>query len=258
MEVTEKSVLKRRMLICIISLFAIYSINSLIISPLTSVISNDIVYSDTPIPRLLGYLAELLELCAIAVCYSVMITVIYDFGKKHIRPVFLVFGAATAYKYAANMLVYWGVSGSIPSLWAWDIVNVFYYTALELLQMFIVYAIVNTVIGRFVDKRNALERAVKKVGECQGAALTDAYPFKKLYDRDNCFLRSIFFCALVTFIAKFCGALFSDIWLIITSGLPNEIETWLLMILNYISKIIFGAIVYFVMYVSVSKLLQKK
>ena len=67
MEITEKSVLKRRMLICIISLFAIYSINSLIISPLTSVISNDVVYSDTPIPRLLGYLSELLESCAIAV-----------------------------------------------------------------------------------------------------------------------------------------------------------------------------------------------
>lgn len=258
MEITEKSVLKRRMLICIISLFAIYSINSLIISPLTSVISNDIVYSDTPIPTLLGYLAELLELCAIAVCYSVMITVIYDFGKKHIRPVFFIFGAATAYKYAANMLVYWGVSGSIPSLWAWDIVNVFYYTALELLQMFIVYIIVNTVIGKYVDKRTALERAIKKLGECREGAIRVVYPFEKIYDRENCILRSIFFCALVTFIAKLCGALFSDIWLIITYGLPSESETWLIMILNYVSKIIFGAIVYFVMYVSVSKLLQKK
>lgn len=258
MEATEKSVLKRRMLICIISLFAIYSINSLIISPLTVVIANDIVYSDTPIPTLLGYLSELLELCAIAVCYSVMITVIYDFGKKHIRPVFLVFGAATAYKYVANTLVFWGVSGSIPSLWAWDIVNVFYYTALELLQLLIVCIIVNTVIGRYVDRRKALERAMQKVGECHEGAIPKVYPFDKIYDRENCILWSIFFCALVTFTAKLCGALFSDIWLIITYGLPSEPKTWLLMILNYVSKIIFGAIVYFVMYVSVSKLLQKK
>lgn len=258
MKITGKSVLEKRMLICVISLIAIYSINSLIISPLTGVISNDIVYSDTLIPTLLGFLSELLELCAIAVCYSVMITVIYDFGKKHVRPVFLIFCSTTAYKYAANMLVFWGISGSIPNLWAWDVVNVFYFTALELLQLFIVYIIINTVIGGYVDRRTALERAMQKAGECHEGAIREVYPFKKIYDRENCILRSIFFCALVTFIAKFCGTLFSDIWLIITCGLPSEPRTWLLMILSYVSKIIFGTIVYFVMYVSVSKLLQKK
>lgn len=258
MEMTEKSVFKRRMLICIISLFAIFSINSLIISPLTGVISNDIVYSDTLIPTLLSFLSELLELCAIAVCYSVMITVIYDFGRKHVRPIFLIFCSATAYKYAANMLVFWGISGSIPNLWAWDVVNVFYFTALELLQLFIVYIIINTVIGGYVDRRTALERAMQKVGECQEGAMPEVYPFEKIYDRENCILRSIFFCALVTFIAKFCGTLFSDVWLIITCGLPSEPRTWLIMILNYVSKIVSGTIVYFMMYVSVLKLLQKK
>ena len=243
----------------------IYSLNCFVISPLITHLTADVVYADTAIPTLLGYLYEILELVAIAFSYSVLIMTLYRYGRKKCVGVFVLFTIATLYKYFANTLCTWLSDGGLPSLWGWDVVNVVFYTALELLQLFVIYLIVGRIITKFTDRRLAIERAIKKTlstsetEEGSAASLTekmrDPYPFEKVFDKDNCLLRSAFICGVVTLVAKLVvGALISDIWLILLSGIPQEGETWLLMIVNYTVKIILGAVTYFIIYISMSHL----
>ncbi len=255
---TDKSVFKRRIIFCLITLFAAYSLNGFLLSPITFAVSGDIIYADTVIPTLLGIIGELIELVAIAICYAVMISLLYDAGKLHIKPLFWLFLGSTLYKYTANTVISWIMGGSIPSLWIWDVVNILYYTVLELLQLYIVYMASVSVITRYTDKRAIIDKVQKKTGENSISCCPEPFPFNKLYDKENCLLRSAYFCALVTFIAKLSGTLLNDVWSMIVYGLPSVPVTWLLMILNYLSKVIFGAIAYFIIIAMLSRLLNKE
>ena len=124
--------------------------------------------------------------------------------------------------------------------------NVFFYTALELLQLFIVFLFVRNVITLYTEKRDMRLRAARTAGYEGEATTQDVYPFDRLYDRSNCLLRSAFICALITVIAKVIGSVVSDVWLIVLYGLPEDPITWLLMLISYVFIVISGVAVYFV------------
>ncbi len=253
MKKTERS----WVLICIICFAVLYSANGFILSPACTAISNDIMYSDTAIPILLEFLAEAVEILAISVCYAVMLALFYKFGEKNARCVLWIFAAATAYKYLVNTAMSWIYGGSIPAEWIWDIVNIIYYTSLEFLQILIIFFVVKGIICAFTSKNRTMKKLSEKMGDGSEIVIEEAYPFNALYDKKNCILRSILICSVVTFIAKLGGSLISDIWSIVIFGLPADGLTWVLMLLNYISKMIFGAAVYFIVYAAVSRLLNR-
>ncbi len=254
MEIADKSVFRKWMLWSGIVFAVAYSLNCFFISPLTSSLINDVVYADTVVPTLLGYLNELLELGAISFLYAVLLLTVYCFGAKKVCGVFILFGAATLYKYIANTAYTWISDGKLSSLWGWDIVNIVFYTLLELLQLFIIYMLVKGVITRYTDQRLVMKKALMISGSEESERVKNAYPFEKLFDMKNCLLRSAFICALVTLVAKLAGAVISDVWLMIAYGAPKESLTWLYMLLNYLSKIIMCIISYLVVFASMSKL----
>ena len=255
------TVSKKRILSCGIVFAVIYSLNCFVISPITSGLLNDVIYSESFLPTLLGYFNELTELAAVSFCYAVMIMTVYRQEKGKCASVFIVFISATLYKYLANTAMAWILNGSVPKLWGWDIVNVFYYTVLELLQLFIVYLFVKRIISGYTDKRHIMERALEKVGEderVRAEKVEDVYPFKSVFDLNNCLLKSAFVCAVVMLVAKLLGALLSDIWLIVVYGAPEDGITWLYMAINYLSRIIMGVISYLIVYVSMTVLAKKQ
>ncbi len=247
---------RRWMQASLIILAAVYSFNSILLSYLKIELSSDVLYSDTVLPTILDYIREFAELVAIAVCYAVMICVLYRCGKQRIKPIFALFISATAYKYLANTVVTWLASGSIPSSWALNLVNVIYYTLLEFLQLFIIYIIICPIIERFRSEKALAEKRLELLDEGEGMAMPKVYPFERIYDKKNCLCRSAFFCSLVIFIAKLLGDIISDSWMIIVGGLPTEWVTWVLMAVNYISKFIFALIAYFVIYIAISSMLK--
>ena len=239
-----------------IALFLLYSLNCFVILPVRNMLASDVIFaSNILLTNLLALLVELVEVAAISVFYATLLLVLYRFGEKKGAGMLAVYAAAAAYKYAANTAVSWIEDGSIPSAWAWDIANVVFYTALEMLQLLILFALVKRVIVAYTEARDMRNRAILKSG---GEAENDGvYPFSRLYEKTNCLLRSAFICAVVTVIAKCIGSLISDIWLIALYGLPEEPGTWLMMVVNYLTMVIVGVVVYFVTVAGMNALYEK-
>ncbi len=233
---------------------AVYSLNAFLILPIGSMLANDVIYSDSILTVLLQYISEIAEVCAVSVCYAFMLVTLYNNGKT--GRVFVIFGCITAYKYIANTAVSWIISGSVPETWVWDIVNVAYFTALELLQLYIIFLFVRSIIGRYTDERLVAQRVFEKTGETVNCE--KAYPFKRHYDKNNCLLRSAYVCALVAFIAKLFGEVTNDILYIAAWGFPSEWQTWLYMPINYASRALFGVITYLTVYTAMNSMLKKQ
>lgn len=239
-----------------LALLLLYSVNCFVILPVRNMLASDIVFaSNIVLINLMSLLSELLEVTAISFFYATFLLALYRCGARKGAAMLGIFAAVTAYKYAANTAVSWAYEGSIPSAWGLDIANVLFYVALEMLQLIILYALVQKMITAHTDARDVRNRAIEKAG---GQAEKDrVYPFTRLYEKSNCLLRSALTCAVVTVIAKCLGSLISDIWLIALYGLPEDPSTWLLMAVNYISMAIFGFVVYFVTVAGMNALFDK-
>ncbi len=244
------------MIISIAFFAVIFSVNSLLIKYLTAELSSDVLYSDTILPMLLSYACELLELVAISVCYAAMICVLYRSGIGRIKSIFLIFVLSAVYKYLSSTVMSWVMSGSIPSLWKLDLVNVLYFTLLEFLQLLIIYLVIRPDIERFNKDRTSARKKSEFYGSDLEVTIPTAYPFEKIYDKRNCLCRSAFVCAIAVLIAKLFGDVSSDLWMILSGGLPSEWRTWVLMAVNYLSKAIFAVIAYFSVYIAVSLMLK--
>ena len=229
------------------ALFVLYSLNCFIILPVRNTLANDVIFaSNLLISNTLSLLSQLVEVMAISLFYAALLLLIYHYGEKRSANAFVVFTAVTVYKYLANTAVSWIYEGSIPSTWAWDVVNVLFYTALELLQLFVIFLIVKGIICRYTEIRDIRARAAEKAVLGADVRIEEAYPFKNVYDKSNCLQRSALICAIVTVIAKGVGSLVSDVWLMLLYGLPEDPVTWIMMIISYVIKVILGAVVYFV------------
>lgn len=254
MEKADRSVLKKWISLSGAVLAVVYSVNCFLLYPLTASVTNNVVYAETAIPMLLEYIAELLELGGISMCYAVMLLAVYFWGTKSVKGVFGMFCLVTFYKYMANTVSSWVNGGSIPLSWAWDLTDVLFWTLLEFLQMFIIFSLSKGIITKYTDKRLVMLRASKKTDEHIEGIPPHAYPFQSIIDNGNCLLRSAFICATVTLIAKLGGAVISDVWLIIAYGIPTEGITWLYMAVNYLIKAIMGCISYLFVYAAMSSL----
>lgn len=254
MKKADKAVLKKWISMSAIVFAVAYSLNCFLISPLTTIISNNVVFSETVVPRLLEFLGGLIELIAISFCYATLLMSIYKWETQGVSKVFVTFTVATFLKYLVTVVIGWVDEGSVPLMWLLDLVYVLFYTLLELVPLFIIYKICSRIIIKYTDEHNF----IKKIADKGGAEMPrQAYLFDKVYDKKNCLLRSAYVCAIVTLISKLAGRALSDIMIIIDSGLPNEPITLLKMLIAYISMVIFGVMCYMFVYYSISLLSTK-
>lgn len=240
-------------LFCIITAAIIYSINSFVLLPLGRMLSNDVIYADSVLPMIMSYLAEFAETVAVAAFYALILSHLYH-GRKA-GGVFITFATLTVYKYLTDTAMIWVESGSVPTLWVWDIVDDVYFTGLELLLLLIVFAISKKMIERYTYEKLLADRVFEKTGEV--VEYTRVFPFNKLYDKTNCLLRAVGACAIATIVAKLVGDLGNDVMYIIAYGFPKEGITWVYMIVNYVSKVLFGAIAYITVYTVLNDILKK-
>ena len=221
-------------------LAAIYSLNCLVISPIYFAVLNDIMYEGSALIDILYYLRRLLELVAVAAAYAVITYGIYRLSLSRFKGGVGIFIGATLYKYSSNTVVDWMTNGSIPTTWPVDILYVLYYSLLELLQLALVLIIISALISRH-------EKAVQYCEKSGKAHLIPTlFPFKGLYDKENCLLRSALACTLVILLASLATQAINDILTI------EEILDPILMIVAYLAEIALAVICYFVMLVTLS------
>ena len=257
MKKADKSVLKKWIWLAVIVSVVLYSINGFAIAKIVEIASNNVVYAESAAPILLEFLGEIFEVCAISLCYAILLLAIYKWETQGVGKVFVMFGAVTFYKYCTTVVMGWIGNGSVPLLWLVDLVWILLYTGLELIQLMIIYKISKKIIIKFTEERNFVKRAAERMTSSNVEVPPHAYLFEKVFDKKNCLLKSAYVCALVTYIAKFAGTLISDVLVIIESGFPKESVTWLFLVIVYISQIIFGFMCYFFVYASLSSLSQK-
>ncbi|MBE6583420.1 MAG: hypothetical protein E7649_00370 [Ruminococcaceae bacterium] len=227
MKIDQNDKLLRKKLYVIISLcFAIaYALCCFVLSPLGLSLDANVVFAKTVLPAIVRYLGIGIELVSISVFYGVMIYGMYRFGPWKFRGCVGIFAVATVCKYLANTVMSWATyDAAIPRDWPWDLATVAFYTALEMLQLWIIIAIVRRKIEKSNDK--------------------DLLPFSKVYDKGNALMRCAKACGVVTVIAKLFGRIANDAWAMILSGPPQKVVTVISMLINYLSVAVLGVICY--------------
>ena len=200
-----------------------YSLYCFAILPLYFRLDSDVDFAGGFLSDAVGYIGVAVENLAIFAFYGFLICGIYRFGYYGFRGIVGVFAAASAYKYAANMLMSWVRGGALPTTWIWDVVNIAYYTALELLMLWIVIAIVRRLIARSREQTPV---------------------FEKLYDSSNPLMRSALVCSVVTVCVKAFGNLINDIIFIVEYGFMSYLGSIISVLLNLASVLLLGVVCY--------------
>ena len=238
----EKRLRGRIYLVAIITFAILYSLYSLVILPRYIASLYNIAYEGTATPDLLNYLAKTVEMIALAVFYGVMCYGMYRLGNLKIRSIAWVFVLANLYKYTCNMIVTWRDSGSIPLEWAWDVFNVIYYTAMEMITFAFVWFLTKAIIERYRSRAEVLA----KVGKSERV-----FPFSGIFKKGNCLMFSAFISSLFIFGLKLIFQLINDLITV------EKIVNYGLMAVSYASNILFGVICYFVMIFTMMTLDEK-
>ena len=74
----------------------IFSINAFLVLPVVRMLTNNVIYSDSVFIVAIEYIAEIIEVAAISVCYALMLSALY-MGRS-VRGAFVIFASLTAYK----------------------------------------------------------------------------------------------------------------------------------------------------------------
>jgi hypothetical protein len=236
----KKELRKKLYLLLAIMLTVIYSLNELAVSPVYSAVISNIMYDGSALIDILYYLRRLLDLVAVAVAYAVMICGIYRFSLSDFKGGVGIFIGATLYKYTLSAVIGWFSNGSIPTTWLVDIFNLLLNSALEIVQLVIMLAIVSGVIARHW---RAVEHCKKISRE---DLIPEILPLKKLYSKENCLLRSALAGSLVILLKLLITQAINDVLTI------ESITDPLLMIVAYLANVVFGVICYFVIYVVIN------
>lgn len=239
-----------------VAVFLAYAVCCFLLSPLLSVLAEDVVFADTILPMFVDVVKDAIEIAAISVCYSAIIYCIYCFGSRPAFKIAIVFFIATFFKYTVNVAVSWMLGGEMTELWAWDIVNIVFYTLLESAQLIILFFISKGIIEAHQKKITYSASSGNTVRE-KADLDENILPFKRLYDRNNCLIKAALVCGIVTAAVKSVGMLLGDLWLIIAYGAPKDPMTIVKMLLNYASGIIPGVLCYFVIWIMVSMFSSK-
>lgn len=236
----KKALRKNLYLFTAVALAVIYSLNELVVSPVYTAVISNIMYDGSALIDILYYLRRLLDLVAVAAAYAVMIYGIYRFTLSDFKGSVGIFIGATLYKYALSVIVGWFNNGSVPTTWPIDVFNLLLNSALEILQLVIVLAIVSGMISRHW---RAVEYCKKIARE---DIIPEILPLKKLYGKENCLLRSVLASSLVILFRLLITQAVNDILTI-----EKITDPWL-MIVAYLASVVLGVICYFVMYVTLN------
>ena len=101
----DKNIKKKLFWNLLITATVLFTIISLVLSPIISVISNNIVYAYTLLPDVLILLTDILNLIALSVCSAIIIYSITKFGMQASSSLLTVYVSAFFLKYSADMLV---------------------------------------------------------------------------------------------------------------------------------------------------------
>lgn len=225
-------------LIAALGFAVLYSLSCFLLSPCQLALYNNVVYENSILYDIVELLNFICVDVAVSIAYAAAIFGVYRFGVKGYWGGIWLFIGAAFYKCFANTAMSWYSEGAIPRLWWYDLINILFLVILEAIQLGIAVFIINRTVRADREKVDYFKR------EKISADIASERPITMLYDKAHPLCRAALYSSIVIFVSKIAGELYNDVIFILMSGFPKEISTVFLMILNYLSKAVFGAICY--------------
>ena len=226
-----------------------FSITSLILSPIYVLVSSDITLYVTVLPTVIEIVLELCETLTFALCYSLVIFTASVKKFSNAAGVCGIYVAASVIRRSFDLAISALTYGSIDST---DITNVVVYVTLETAQI----AITLAASMIFCAKRNKKETQ-QISGRDDDLCNTYGLDFNKVYDRENPMMSSALVGGIMLSSLKIGMRINYDRKYIKVFGTPSGISEILTMVVYYMSDILVSAIFYALCWLILSKLLKR-
>ena len=228
-----------------------FSITSLILSPIYVLVSSDITLYVTVLPTVIEIVLELCETLTFALCYSLVIFTASVKKFSNAAGVCGIYVAASVIRRSFDLAISALTYGSIDST---DITNVIVYVTLETAQIAIILAASMIFSTKYKRKKKATQQlSVRNDDLCN----TDGLDFNKVYDRENPMMSSALVGGIMLSALKIGMRINYDRKYIKVFGTPSGISEILTMVVYYMSDILVSAIFYALCWLILSKLLKR-
>lgn len=215
-------------------------INTVVLIPIYSSLEANIVYRGSLISVLIKYVQDFLDVCAFSFAYAMIIFSTLFLTRSYTRLTAAMYTAIFIVQIPLKLLMNVIIYGSLGNEFeiTMDIVYLGVYFALQMLQLLIVYIIARLNSDRFKsslpvpDSKKAInDTSVKPV-----------IPFSRIFDRKNPLQCACAKMALLIVVVKILTRIVNDV----TFGAPESFSEVAVMIIYYLSDVIYGAIAYFI------------
>lgn len=113
----EKEIILRKRLFkaLLLSTVLLFSLSTLVLSPLFVYTCSDVVYADTVIPELIDIAIDITDVLAYGLCFAPIAYSIFRFGTRYSANLAVVYAAACFVRYTLNLAITFLTYGSISS-----------------------------------------------------------------------------------------------------------------------------------------------
>ena len=219
-------------------------LNNLIIIPIYATLEADVVYSGSLLTIVIKYLQDFFDLFAFSSAYALIIFSALLLDGKRSRFIALFYAITYLLVIPVKMLMNVVIYGSLGST-SQIIIDVIYlgvYFVLYLLQLLAVYIFAATDSSRYISSLEALRASKRDKARQRAENIGSVLPFSKFIDWYNPLQRSaVKMSALITAI-KVGTRIINDV----SVGAPESFGEVMIMVVYYLSDLIYGAVAYIV------------
>ena len=229
-----------KLLLLILALFCILPtvLNITCLTPIYFSLENDAVYRGTAVTLTLKYVADLLDLISFGSVYALIAFSLVLLSKKHVALISLSYVAILLLKIPARILMnipLYGTIGTKGEIIA-DVISLSFYFILEILQ-FILALIFSAIVARsYLRSVDFLSTSKKK----QSKKVELILPIKRAVNWYNPLLRASIYSSITIIVFRVLSRIVTDIG----AGAPTMVGEVLIMIVNYLTDIIYGIVAY--------------
>lgn len=222
-------------------------INSVIISPIYTVMNADVAFPDWAL-TVVDLLMDMLDVVGFSVPYAIIIFSALLIGRRTAKYIAVLYTLFFFVQIPVKIFMNIPVNGSLGSAdqIITDVIYLAVYFLLFMLQLLVVYTFAATDSNKYMRhvEMSKAKKEKRNKGKASTVPDTSSYvlPLTKLYSHRNPLQRSAFKMGLLILAVKVFARLLNDV----TYGLPESFGEVLVMAVYYLSDVIYGLVAYFI------------
>ena len=232
----------------ILTTAALFSLNSLILSPLYTY--SCIEFSFTVIPEIIEIVIDILDVITYALCFSIIIYSIFRFSCKGSFHITIIYCAAVFLKYTANLIITFIIDSYIGFSDLW---YVLIYFILDLFLLILILSFASYFIKNYYKQKTVLEKANNRLGIKNTSVKEEIFSSGRIFSKKNPLQLSALTMGIIMSVTKILSRIRFDIYV----GAPSSLSDTLWMITYYISDILIIPVMYTVAWLVFSHLEKK-